>query len=545
MNPRSIFLFIILYSQIVITGYSQQGTVKAFFGPVTIAKEVIYDSLLSVAGNLSSDLIEKVVHADYDVEAYKIIYITSDLQGNPVDASGALFIPKNLATANPFVTYLHGTLTRNTDAPSNLSGAETIIGWMFAMNGYITLMPDYLGMGDGTGVHPYLHKQTEATATTDMIKAVKTFLQQHSIPFINDLYLCGYSQGGHAAVATQQYIESQPESGVNLKINVAGSGPYYLSLIQKKFVFSNENYDNASFLPYLLLGYQAAYGNLYESLSQVFIAPYDAQIPGLFDGMRTVDEIDSFLPSSWKNMFQTSYLSGITANYFHPVNRALRANDLIRWRPQAKLRLFYTLTDELVDKDNSIAAWLTYILQGAKDVVALPVGSYKHAEAAVYVVFLAKSNFDCISGVNPCLVSTGEKSTGNVTTDKTNEFVELLKEENKPDPWQFLSDSQYAWLLSEKVMPALQNDLTVFPQPASERAYLELEPVKGEKITIRCYDFTGRLVSIQKNIVASGLYEIDCHSLTAGVYTLLIEGSIVYKTKLIVIKPRFVINPIF
>ncbi len=179
MQLRTFLLLAFFNYLIALTGYSQPGTVKSFYGPVTVSKEVIYDSLLSMTGSLSSDLIEKVIHQDYDVEAYKIIYTTSDLQGNLTHASGALFIPANLATANPFVAYLHGTLTRDADAPSNLSGTETIIGWMFAMNGYITLMPDYLGLGDGSGVHPYLHVKTEATATADMIKAVKSFLLPH------------------------------------------------------------------------------------------------------------------------------------------------------------------------------------------------------------------------------------------------------------------------------------------------------------------------------------------------------------------------------
>jgi len=536
MKHRTVFLLILLSFTIFTNGYSQQGTVKEVFGPVTIAKEVIFDSLLSVAGNISRDLIEKVIHPNYDVEAYKIIYTTTDLQGELTDASGALFIPKNIVTSNPIVAYLHGTLTRDSDAPSNLSGNETIIGWMFAMNGYITLMPDYLGLGNGSGLHPYLHAQSEASATTDMIQAMKLFLQQQSIPFINDLYLCGYSQGGHAAVATQKYIESQTTPVINLKINVAGSGPYYLSLIQKKFVFANENYENASFLPYLLQSYQAAYGNLYQNLSQVFIDPYDDQIPGLFDGTLTVDEIDSYLPSAWKSMFQPNYFSGISSNYFHPVNRALRANDLIRWKPLSKLRLFYSLTDELVDKDNSIVAWLSYILQGASDIVALPVGSYKHAEAAVYVVFLAKSNFDCISGVNPCLVNTGQKSTVTVVNDKTYEFIELLKEENKPDPWQYLSDSHYSWLLSENDVPASQNNLYVFPQPASERAWIDLGPVKEQRISILLYDFMGDIVFFNKNHVADELCKIDCSHLPSGTYYLVIRGNKIYYARFVILR---------
>ncbi|MBN2275474.1 MAG: hypothetical protein JXK95_14160, partial [Bacteroidales bacterium] len=414
MKPKSISPVIFLLCMMTpLCG--QPGTLKSFSGPVSVSKEIIYDSLLSSAGDISPELIGMVLHPKYDVDAYKIIYATSDLQGNETNASGALFIPRDPEADCPFIAYLHGTLTRDEDAPSGLTSAETVIGWMFAMSGYIAILPDYLGMGEGTGLHPYLHKQTEASATTDMIRASKAFLQQNDVSFINDLYLCGYSQGGHAAVATQQYIESQSEPDISLRINIAGSGPYYLSHIQKKSAFANDTYENPSFLPYLLTSYQAAYGNLYQSLSQAYVAPFDEFIPEWLDGSLTVSEIDAQLPITWKTMFQPDYLNEIANNYFHPVNRALRANDLIHWKPMAKLRLYYTTADELVDKDNAIAAWLMYILQGAKDVVALPVGAYKHAEAATYVIFLAKSTFDCLSGVNPCPVnvksSLTEKST--------------------------------------------------------------------------------------------------------------------------------------
>jgi hypothetical protein len=537
MRLKSFSLILFLWCALT-SAQSQPGTLISVEGPVRMAKETIYDTLLAAAGDISTELIQKVLHPNYDVDAYKIIYSTLDLQGNATNASGALFIPRNPEAAKPMVAYLHGTLTCDRDAPSYLTGTETAIGWMFAMNGYITILPDYLGMGEGGGPHPYLHKQTEASATMDMIKAAKTFFQQEDILFINDLYLCGYSQGGHAAVATQQFIESQPAPDVNLRINVAGSGPYSLSYIQKKFTFANETYENACFLPYLLSGYQAAYGNLYQNLSQAYVPPYDSQIPSLFDGTLTVGEIDSHLPLTWKTMFQPAYLDEIANNYFHPANRALRANDLVHWKPKTILRLYYTTADELVDKDNSIVAWLMFVLQGATNVYAMPVGSYKHAEAATYVIFLAKSNFDCLSGVNPCPIDT--KSTINLkssgTDNQTLQFLQLLQESDKPDPWAYLSKPQYAWLLSETEPTDSEKTLVVFPQPASGKAWIDISSLQGESLTIRCFNPTGRLVIYNKNVFANGLFELDCHNLTGGVYTIIIEGSEIYRIKLVVVK---------
>lgn len=537
MNLKTISLLAFLLCMLAPT-HAQPGILISAEGPFSMSKEIIYDSLLSAAGNMSTELMEKVLHPNYDVDAFKIIYSTTDLQGAETDASGVLFMPRNPEAAKPLVAYLHGTLTRDLDAPSGLTGAETIIGWMFAMNGYFTIMPDYLGMGEGPGLHPYLHGQSESSATMDMIKASMAFLQQEGIPFINDLYLCGYSQGGHAAVATQQLIESQAAPVVNLKINIAGSGPYYLSHIQKKFIFGRDTYENPSFLPYLLMSYQAAYGNLYNSMSQVYYYPFDEFIPDWFDGSLTVSEIDGRLPIPWKTTFMPDYLNGIANNYFHPVNRALRANDLVRWKPNMKLRLYYTTGDELVDKDNSIAAWLLYVLQGATDVVALPVGNYKHAEGATYVIFLAKSTFDCLSGVNPCPIGPNPSGTNKsaVTDDQTEEFLRILKETDKPDPWEYLAQPQYAGLLNENRPSGGEKLFNIFPQPASDKAWIDLSILRGENVTIRCFDPAGRIVIPGETIQADALYGIDCHSMKSGIYTVTVSGSGFYVTKMAVIR---------
>ena len=37
-------------------------------------------------------------------------------------------------------------------------------------------MPDYLGMGESPGLHPYVHGESEATATLDMIRAAREFI---------------------------------------------------------------------------------------------------------------------------------------------------------------------------------------------------------------------------------------------------------------------------------------------------------------------------------------------------------------------------------
>ena len=195
-----------------------------------------------------------------------------------------------------------------------------------AMDGYISVLPDYIGMGNGPGVHPYSHAASEASASVDMLKAVLKYCESTLAKPNGNLYLSGYSQGARAALATQNELQLNPIPDLALWKTVAGSGAYSLSYIQKNYLFNHPVYPSPSFLPYLLLGYQEVYGNLYGNLNQVFVNPYYSTIPGLFNGLLTVDEIDSQLPAYWKTMFVPKYLWNVQYNYFHPVNEIGRAH---------------------------------------------------------------------------------------------------------------------------------------------------------------------------------------------------------------------------
>jgi hypothetical protein len=290
------------------------------------------------------------------------------------------------------------------EVPSKLAGIESIIGWIMAMDGYISILPDYIGMGAVPGQqHPYCHAASEASASIDMLKAA---MQLCGNPMVlakpdGNLYLCGYSQGAHAVLATQRELQITPVAGLNLSKTVAGSGAYSLSYIQKNYLFDHSIYPSPSFLPYLLLGYQSVYGNLYSDLSQVFTPYYSALIPQLFNGLNTGSYIDAQLPEDWKTMFKPGYLSDVKYRYFHPVNVALRLNDVINWKPRTDLHLYYSTGDEVVARENSLLAYMTFLLKGSSKVTCLPVGSLGHAETAPYVLLLAKIQFDLATGMLP------------------------------------------------------------------------------------------------------------------------------------------------
>ena len=108
----------------------------------------------------------------FGVNLYKILYTTRNLQGNETTVSGLIVIPQTQDGKNKFniVVYQHGTSNDREDVPSRLKG-DWIIGAAFGGAGYVTLMSDYLGLGDNPGYHPFIHAASETWVAADLFKA--------------------------------------------------------------------------------------------------------------------------------------------------------------------------------------------------------------------------------------------------------------------------------------------------------------------------------------------------------------------------------------
>ena len=507
----------------------ERGDIHYYFQGPTLTPDYIMETLGTYLDETSIALIDLFTYKKNSVTAVTIVYHTIDGNGVPTLASGVVFLPVVApGTEVPVYSYLHGTLTKDADAPSYLEGLESIIGWIMSMDGYISVLPDYIGMGYGPGVHPYCHAETEASASIDMLKAASLLCMYPEVMAKpnGNLYLCGYSQGAHAALATQRELEKNPVPGLDLTLQktVAGSGAYSLSFIQKNFLFNNPYYPNPSFLPYLILGYQEVYGNLYSNLSQVFKYPYNEKIPGLFDGSLNVEEIDSELPDEWQKMFVPRYLWNIRYNYFHPVNIDLRANDLVNWKPKTDLHLYYSIADELVAKENSMLAYLSFLLRGSRNVTCLPVGNLSHFETAPYVLLLAKIQFDCASGINPCGLNLPVLANITKSASKTDlsMFEEALNTSTTLDKDQILANKEIAAYFD--IAPEKTALLNIYPNPATDVVFIEIsdESIVNKKICV--YDMQGRLV--YNEIITNEIFKLNVNKFRNGVYKIVLNGDL-------------------
>jgi hypothetical protein len=320
--------------------------------------------------------------AQYNVDAYKIRYYTTDVDGSQTIASGALLVPKNTACDSlPLAVYDHGTVLEREAVPSR-DNIEATVAKVIASTGAIAVAPDYLGLGDNQGLHPYLHGETQATATIDMMRAAREYLRDSlQIDLNGEVFVSGYSQGGHAAMATVKYIQDNSLQGeFNLLGAGPASGPYNLSSTMLPLLLSNAPYSNPGYVVYLLFAMERVYGNIYNSYSDILDIPYDTLVPPLFDGTYDMNAVNAVLPNQIRDFMQDTVLDNLEADtitFSHPIRQALMANDNYDWNPSFPMELYYCTQDEQVAFQNSLDAEAAMQANGAS-VTAIDKGAFNH-----------------------------------------------------------------------------------------------------------------------------------------------------------------------
>jgi len=327
----------------------------------------------------------------YGAKYYRIAYTTHDVHGVQDTATGLVAIPDNPNRKYPRLVYQHGTSGSRTGVPSlNYDGGEGQVGLLFAGLGYVAFLPDYLGLGlTSRGFHPYVHAASEAWAAMDMLRAGEQFCQQQQVFVNSQLFITGYSQGGHGAMALHRAIEKDPSNEFTVTAAAPLSGPYSISGVMRNLILTDTVYYYPAYIPNTALSYQTAYGNLFTQVNEMFREPYATLIQSFYEGNITLsdlndDLIDALIANEGASrpyrMMQPDYVNAVLANPQHPVNLALADNDTYNnWLPEAPMRILYCMADDQVPFMNSIVARDSLAAVGAPDFQAqdvLPTGDH-------------------------------------------------------------------------------------------------------------------------------------------------------------------------
>lgn len=423
----------------------------------------------------------------YGIDVYKILYTTPDVQGQLDTASGMLAIPRAQDFALPLFIYQHGTSNARDDTPSNLNIADHEVPLAFGGAGFVALAPDYLGLGESRGFHPYLHAATEASAAIDMLKATGPYVEGQGQSLNGQLFLAGYSQGGHASMALHRALQEEYASEYPVTAAAHMSGPYSLANVMREFILSDEEYGFPGYAVRIVLGLNEYY-RIYDGFSELFREPYLGPALAYYNNELTMGQLHDTLAQLLaqevglvqpKFIFQDSIRQNVVDNPGHPLNVTLAENDVYDWAPQSPTRLYYCASDEQVLYTNSLLADSVMNANGAPDVQSQDINP-------------TLNHFEC---AEPALTQA------------------------------LLFFSQYLDITSEVMEWSDSESLHIYPNPTSGPVTVDGLPAGA---LLELYAPDGRLL---QNLTADGRTErLSTAGLTPGLYFLRIrskEGTIV------------------
>lgn len=323
------------------------------------------------------------LNPSYSVINFKLRYLTTDTEGVEHIASGLVSFPQTSEpTVFPMACFQHGTVAGRDDVPSNLAGGFEL-GAAFASNGYIVVSPDYIGLGESPGVHPYVHAESEASAAVDLLLATREFIEeQESLILSDQLFISGYSQGGHAAMALQQEIETNQSDLFTVTASAPMSGPYSISESMIDFTLGNSEYFTVGYIAWLTIGYNRAYPQALEefTVERVFRPEFVADVNEFKDETIDLwtlnDRMISTLVNNTglvlpRNTLQDDILDGILNDPTHPLSVALELNDTYNFVTETPTNLYYCEGDDQVTFENALLAEEIMTANGSPNVQAL------------------------------------------------------------------------------------------------------------------------------------------------------------------------------
>ncbi len=336
------------------------------------------------------------VTPQYQVDVYRLVYETVDPWGLPMRASAALAVPRLSGKTWPLLAYQHGTITSDLEAPSSGSSTEGLLGVVLATSGYVSVLADYLGFGESPGRHPYHHAASTATCVIDALRAGRAACASNAVVLNDQLFLAGYSQGGHATLAVLRELEARHTAEFPVTACAAMAGAYDLSGVMLDDALSNRRPPNAYYFASLLQALVDLYA-LAPTLADLLVPPYNVTIPPLMDGNAPGSTINAAMPAIPHQVLKPDYLMAIRTNPQHPLRRALRDNDLTGFLPRAPLRLYHCSGDEDVLPLNSLVARDRFVASGATGVLLVnPQPGAGHGDCVEPALLAAKAWFDLL-----------------------------------------------------------------------------------------------------------------------------------------------------
>jgi pimeloyl-ACP methyl ester carboxylesterase len=325
-------------------------------------------------------------NAAYSVQVFSINYKTH-YKGEEITASGLVCLP--LADEQfPLISFQNGTNTYHGNAPTaNPLNFNYLLLEAMASNGYIILIPDYIGFGASSDqVHPYYQKETTNSTVIDMMHACSELVQDKEVlaKMAGRNYLMGYSQGGWATLSVLEELEKGDHSDIQVTAASCGAGAYDL-MAMSNYVLALDTFPGPVYLPYFVYSEQI-YGALTDGLDKYFNEPYAERIPGLFDGTHTNGEVNENLNDTISRLLTSDMIQNFASGTeYQDLRNVLTENSVLSWPVEAQVRFYHGTIDINVPPIQSQMIYDRFIASGADPsrVSLLPLEGMTHETGVI------------------------------------------------------------------------------------------------------------------------------------------------------------------
>ncbi len=328
------------------------------------------------------------------VEAYKIVYTTVNADGEKLNASGLLTLPKDSDGPLDLVSDQHGTKFGNFDVPSTHDPLGSVGTLVSSLKGYAVSMPDYIGYGKSLSYfHPYLIKKPLAASVIDMLFAVKEYLALKGVKESGKLFLSGYSEGGYVTMAALEEIEKHYKDRLKVTAGAPMAGSYDM-VTTADMVLSQEKYDYPNLPSFVLYSYNHYYK--WNRLKEIFKEPYADELDRFFKEKAKGNMLHIDLPSERNKLYRDKFIEDYFNGKDEWLKEALKENSLLDWKPTMKMRLYHCEGDKVVPVVNSINAYEAFKKRGSDSVELVTKEGGSHGECSIPFYIDAYEWFDTL-----------------------------------------------------------------------------------------------------------------------------------------------------
>ncbi len=313
------------------------------------------DSITFVQPDMGAQVVD--IKEEYGSQTITYLYLTKDYEGKPLWQSAVLYL-SNKQVESKYVgkmaLYNHYTIMSSDEAPS--AGKVWDLQAAAIGMGMSVVCPDYEGFGFSSDrTQAYCFAEANARASIDALLAAREWLVGEGYTLSDTLVNYGYSQGGQTTVAALKLSQTEYKGKVRFNMNIAGDGPYDLTLTYHKFL-EWQKVGMMAALPLTVITLNELF-HIGLDYKDLFLSPLATNWKMWFLSKKfDLTEASELIAKDSINQFiQPVYCDSTTSEVRSILTYADQLNFTKGWTPDSdtQLKMYHSQNDDVVPFENS------------------------------------------------------------------------------------------------------------------------------------------------------------------------------------------------